>query len=395
MDPRDVRVSSRADGSSAAGCGRWVMRVLVNALPLRHGGGVAFVQQQLRALARVDPDLELHTLVSPWSQLRDIPGMVETVPVPSVPARFAYEQFVLPWRSADVLYCPANFGPVMSRAPVVLTVHNAHYYRAGFAQSENKPLRPPWKVMANHLAMRRAKAVVAVSRTLAADVSATMPGVAHKLFAVHGWCARVAIEVDADRRAAGSITCSVSRVRRRTSEVGDVVLGWARARELTGVDAALCIVGEVTRQQLSEFRVLAGTHWDRLVFLGLIKDRSVLKAVYEGAAVMVSMSTLESLSMTPSEAGSVGCPMVLSDIPVASRVRRGCRQFVPARDVDVLARVLAAGLPHWAPRSKPWVWPGTWDDNAREVLRIFRSVESSRDRLRQPGRWAQRKRRGS
>src|SRR5664280_1532671 len=98
------------------------MRILVNALGLRHGGGATLIGHQLAALAELSPDVQLHTLVSPWSELGDLPGTVETVPVRSVPTRFAYEQVRLPFRQADVLYCIGNVAPVASRAPIVLMI---------------------------------------------------------------------------------------------------------------------------------------------------------------------------------------------------------------------------------------------------------------------------------
>jgi hypothetical protein len=47
------------------------VRVIVDDLPVRHGGGAEYVRQQLRALATVDPTAEFHTLLSPWSGIED------------------------------------------------------------------------------------------------------------------------------------------------------------------------------------------------------------------------------------------------------------------------------------------------------------------------------------
>ena len=75
-----------------------------------------------RCLGRVAPSIDLHTLVSPWAEIDGLPGTTEVVPVRNVPTRFAYEQLRLPFRTADVLYCPADFAPLWSHAPIVLTV---------------------------------------------------------------------------------------------------------------------------------------------------------------------------------------------------------------------------------------------------------------------------------
>src|SRR5699024_10829278 len=154
-------------------------------LPLRQGGGVTYLEQQLAAISRVSPDIELHNLVSPWGQIGPLPGAVETVRIRSVPTRFLYEQTRLPLRKFDLLYCPANFGPLLGRRPMVLTLHNAHYYRTGLKLKGTEHLRPWWKVKANHLAMRRADAVVAISNSQAEEAIASVPDIAHKLYVIH------------------------------------------------------------------------------------------------------------------------------------------------------------------------------------------------------------------
>ena len=123
--------------------------------------------------------------MSPWSQLADLPGTVRTVRLRSVPQRFGYEVARLPFVRADVLYCPANFGPRWARTPTVLTLHNPNYYRAGLALPDTAPVRPRWKIAANRAAMRGASAVVAISQAFADDVVASVPEVAGKLRVIH------------------------------------------------------------------------------------------------------------------------------------------------------------------------------------------------------------------
>ena len=76
------------------------------------------------------------------------------VRVRSVAQRFAYEQVVLPFRRADLVYCPANFAPLFFSGPLVLTIHNPNYYGRGLELPEVAASRPWWKVKANHWAMK-------------------------------------------------------------------------------------------------------------------------------------------------------------------------------------------------------------------------------------------------
>jgi glycosyltransferase involved in cell wall biosynthesis len=86
------------------------------------------------------------------------------------------------------------------------------------------------------------------------------------------------------------------------------------------------------------------------------------------------MSLLESLSLTPLEAGSLGCPLVLSDLPVHREITKANATFVPAGDCAELTRVLRSVDGRLSPGGRPWVWPHTWEDNARDLIQIFRSV---------------------
>lgn len=355
------------------------MRILVNALPLRHGGGVTYLQQQLTALARVDTSLDLHTLVSPWIKDTAFPGAVERIAVGSVPRRFAYEQVQLPFRRADVLYCPANFAPMASRAPIVLTLHNPNYYGVGLQLPETVASRPFWKVKANHWAMRRADVVVAISESMAAEVVDTVPSVEHKLRVIHSgapdWPQAAVPFEHLPERYLLSVASAAPHKR-----VSDVVSGWARSQEGTSDGVHLVLVGGYTATQVEEHRQLAGIHADKLVHLGWVGDRRQLKWIYERATAMVLMSGLESFSMTPAEAGSVGCPLVLSDLPAHREVTQGNASFVPVGDTAALADVIREGLGRWSPGSKPWTWPVTWEDNARAFLDIFQALTPGRTR---------------
>lgn len=99
------------------------MRVLVDALPARDGGGVTYLIEEIRALEAAAPQVTLDVLVSPWAY-EAIGGSIESevrcVNAKTVVDRFAFEQTVLlkRARSYDVLYCPLNFGPMLrGRSP--------------------------------------------------------------------------------------------------------------------------------------------------------------------------------------------------------------------------------------------------------------------------------------
>lgn len=349
------------------------MRVLVDALPLRQGGGVTYFQQQMTALAEVAPDLDLHTLVAPWSKLAGLPGRTEVVPVRSVPTRFAYEMLRVPLRRSDALYCPANFGPVLHHSPMVLTLHNANYYAAASALHETQPSRPWWKVKANYLAMSRADVVVAISHSLASDVLEAVPSVEGKLTVLLNGAAEWPVPSTPVEELPEQylLTLTSAAPHKRLS---DVVTGWARARDIGRRVPALVTVGDISIRDRAAAQLAAGRHAGALCHLGQVRDRRRLKWLYEHATALISMSVLEAFPLTPGEAGAVGCPLVLSDIPAHREVTVGNGTFVPPGDVAGLADVLAGSVCDGEPGGRPWSWPSTWQDNGRGLAAILRQV---------------------
>jgi glycosyltransferase involved in cell wall biosynthesis len=104
------------------------VRVLVNALHSKSGGGVTYLNNIIPALAQ-DGDLELH-LVLHQSQLAEYEALVDFARLHifdfrmSMVRTLAWEQVALPMvakmMDADIVYSPANYGPLFIRRSVVL-----------------------------------------------------------------------------------------------------------------------------------------------------------------------------------------------------------------------------------------------------------------------------------
>lgn len=103
------------------------VRVLLNALHAKTGGGVTYLKAMLPLLAHRQ-DLACHLLIhkSQRGLLADLPDGIKLVAVDfkdGFVRRLIWEQLVLPlhaWACADVTFSPANFGPLLAPRPVVL-----------------------------------------------------------------------------------------------------------------------------------------------------------------------------------------------------------------------------------------------------------------------------------
>ncbi|HJO72351.1 MAG TPA: glycosyltransferase family 1 protein [Rhodospirillales bacterium] len=104
------------------------VRVLVNGVHAHSGGGVTYLRNMLPMLA-ADPELELHLIVHE-EQLALLGPLDARLHVHALGfrngffCRLLWEQAALPFLvrrlGADVTFSPANFGPLLAPAPVVL-----------------------------------------------------------------------------------------------------------------------------------------------------------------------------------------------------------------------------------------------------------------------------------
>ena len=104
------------------------VRVLINSIHAKSGGGVTYITNILPHLCRIE-DLELHVVIQE-DQKHLVDKLCPNATLHILPAwsRMAtvtiQEQIVVPWLAfrigADVIYSPANFGPLLSRHSVIL-----------------------------------------------------------------------------------------------------------------------------------------------------------------------------------------------------------------------------------------------------------------------------------
>jgi glycosyltransferase involved in cell wall biosynthesis len=359
--------------------------VVVDALPVHFGGGGTALVEQLAALERVAPDLELHVLAAPWNAaaLRAALGSevrgsdVRTVTVADGASRVVWEQLALPWlgRRPGVLYCPGNLAPLApTRLPVVLAVQNPNLVGRGRRLPHNRRWGRRLRVAACQVSMRRARWIVAVSESLRAEVVADQPRLADRVSVVP--LGPPAVATPSRRPAALRpevhdyvLVLANDAPHKR---LDDAVAAWGRAfGEHPDRAPHLVLAGRVEPRRRADHRHLvpAGLR-PRLVHLGPVVDRREVTWLLGHARVLVAASELESFGLTTLEAGALGCPLLLSDIPAHREVAGTHATFSPVRDVAALAGALARTEP--APERRPWSWPVSWDEHAERLAAVLR-----------------------
>ncbi|MFJ9314598.1 glycosyltransferase family 4 protein [Pimelobacter simplex] len=281
---------------------------------------------------------------------------------------------------ADLLHCPANFGPALRVLPTVVTVHDL------------LPLRhPEWVPGGRAAAVRRLqRRTLAVADRIIADSAAT----AADIEAVGG---RAGADVDVVPLGAPPVSASVSAGVRGPATAGRpfvlaggnrmphknfarLIEAWALipAGErpllvVTGSHGADPLVDEVRRHGLAGDVDLRG--W---------VDAAELADLYATASAYVFPTLFEGFGLPVLEAMAAGCPVLASDLPVlheaggdametfdpasAPGIAAAVRRLVadPARQ----AELRAAGLQRAAEL--------TWRRTAEQTVASYRRVAAAR-----------------
>ncbi|GIU83795.1 MAG: hypothetical protein KatS3mg008_0570 [Acidimicrobiales bacterium] len=366
------------------------MRVLVDACAVRVGGGLSYARSQLAALEKVAPDLELEVLASPWNARElasSLRSRVKTLPAFDVPSRFLLEQLVLSSRRADVVYCPNNFGPLVRirAVPVVLTLQNPNYVGRGRRLPQNRGALRRAKIALSRLSMARADRLVVISESLRDELAVDSPRLALEAVVLQsgapGWegPAHPPDGVPLPRRFFLSLANDYPHKR-----LDDCVRAWVAAHRLReggdGEVPGLVMVGEIAPARRAALRSLVPAPLRRrLVFTGSLADRAAVRWLLENAVAAVSTSELEAHPLTPAEAGSVGCPIMLSDIPPHREVAGEHAEYFRVGDVETLGELMSN---RFARRPRRWSWPVTWEENALGLARVLREVADGSRRVR-------------
>ena len=362
-------------------------RVLYNATAARVGGGLIYAINQVATLAE-QTDLEATVLVAPWNRglfaelLTGAPrATVREVKLANASHRFAWEQIGLPVlaRRFDVVVSPANFGPLLRSTPGILIQQNANYVGQGPQLPQNAAVGRRVKIRLSHWSMRRATAVVAISDALADEIRSEPKLRDIALTVIRSGAASPRSDAT-DPTPHGAevisglvgddpyvlVVASDYPHKRLDDAASAVPLLDAQS---PAVPRHVVFVGDVTSERREVLRRMAHPFGDRLHFVGVVADRDLLDDFSRGAAVSIAPTELESWDLVLHEAAAVGCPLVVSDIPVHREIAGPDVVFFPVGDVDRLVGAIVEVTSH--PRPRPWSFDRSWSEHGRELADLM------------------------
>ena len=247
---------------------------------------------------------------------------------------------------------------------VIFTHHGADYDRQKWGTIAKGMLR-----LGEWLGVRFANAVIVVAPSLAEQLKARFPAQAGRVHYVPN--GRTIVANSSEQKSILKTLNIGARgyvltVGRLVPEKGFHLL--VDAMERAGTGKKLVIVGGA--QHESQYsRELSGRASSHVIFAG-VQDRATLQTLYENAELFVLPSFHEGLPISALEAGSAGCPLLLSDIPGNRDLGLPQSHYFKAGDVDDLVRALREPLQRYVVSPHDFV-RFDWDQIAAQTLAIY------------------------
>jgi len=315
------------------------------------GGVESHCEELLPRLAERAPQLEIVALGrAPYigKEKRNYRG-VKVVPLPS-PTRQSIETLVSSFLGvlyarrirARAVHIHALASGLMAPLAkllgmkVILTIHGADYQRAKWGRAARTLLR-----LGERFGVNNADAVVCVAPSLTKQLQGAYPARAERIAFVPNGAPPLRPEGDEGEVLSRfglkprEFVLAVSRL-----EPGKGLELLIDAFRKSGCDKKLVIVGGAHHEADYAGQLMKAAD-GRIVFAGM-QPRGVLAHLYRNAALFVLPSLHEGLPICALEAGSVGCPLLLSDIPGNRDLGLPDTHYFPSGDVASLSEALKA-----------------------------------------------------
>jgi len=360
--------------------------VAFNLMSARVGGGLTYAISQTKAFLDVWPHDRLLVLTSPWNdeEIRAaIPHSTIMLRARSALHRYMLEQTLLARLSrregVDVIYGIGNFLPLFpTSCRTLMTLQNPTYVGEGRHLQNSPSILERTKVQLSHASMRRAELVITISNSLEAALRTEprLQRVKSKVILSGGpnWQDVTSSPVAPDELTSAPFLLSVANDYPH-KRLDDIATAFGAALGSMPSETMLVFVGDIAPARQHVLAALGGAPRAHIVFLGPVSNRGTVKWLYERALGAVSASELEAFPLTPAEAATLQCPLVLSDIPPHREVASGAGVLFPKGDIAELARhmvrIAMVGRRDSAPA---WAWSTSWHQNAVQLADAIREV---------------------
>jgi len=381
------------------------MKIAINALSAKTGGGVTYLNRLIYYLRGVDGQNEYYIFVTQNNHekiiaFEDPRFRVIEVHIWSLLHRLLYEQFALPILlkrlNIDVVYAPAEIAPLLAPCAVVLGIQNSNaYYKVPIKRSAAEKLKFWVLRQLAKLSSRKASRIIFVSNTACRDIAAKLKANPAKTRAIHH-----GVELDrfqrielaenstfADRLIGSGkyILCLSALARHKNIEA--LIKAYAALDGKFQAHYKLVIAGRKTPPYGDELTALMHqlNLAKKVIFTGEIAHKNA-PSLYQGASLFVLPSYLETFGIPLIEAMAAGVPVIAANASAIPEVVGDAGLLFDPNDSDELRVRMETVLSNPKLREE-LIQKGleraktfSWEKCAKETLSVFKEASLSKRR---------------
>jgi glycosyltransferase involved in cell wall biosynthesis len=377
------------------------MKIFIDALSAKAGGGITYMQYLPNDLASVDKDNDYLILISKRYQkglIHDLPSNFHyyQVNIPSKPVviRLSWEQFILPFilfrEHADLLYVVTETACFLSPCPVIIAIRNPNVY-ADFSQLiglGNKMKRLIQRLITK-LSVRKAAKVIFVSESSMKQAIRKIPVPAPKRMVIyHGFDHSFVFQnssLPPKLSWLGQkdfILCVSNVSRHKNCPTLIKAYSLLLMQATTEQTPDLVIVGGISDQGAYK-SIMHLIHENdlqqRVHLVGTVKH-STLPSIYKAAKLFVLPSLQETFGHPLIEAMASGVPIIASSIPVIQEICQEAALYFDPNNPDELRAKMEHMLSDPELREK-LIQKGlerakqfSWGKCAKQTLAVFKEA---------------------
>ncbi len=328
------------------------------------GGGVTYLNKLIKYFANHDHVNKYYVYASGNSAIQSFKNtsinltyLVHKLPKYSIFARIFWEQFVLPFslkkHSVQILFCPANIGPIFFNFPFVLVVQNIAMFNDDLIRSETpyQKLRLLFLRLLTKHSMLRAEKVIFISKASQKALCGKYGIDYEKTIVIyhgnegHFHLNQIVKSKTENRYNLEKYILCVSNIY-KFKNFYELILAFIKIKDKIDQNMKLVFIGQSFDNEYNEKLqkvIAANSCRDRIKFIGHVPHKD-LPLLYAHSTLYAYPSTIESFGKTLIEAMASGATVVASNIEPIPEVCGDAALYFNPNDPDDIAEKLMMAL---------------------------------------------------
>jgi len=375
------------------------MKILINVLSAKEGGGLIYLENLIDSLEKIVKKDEMYVLIGKYNFNNLYKKKFENTyfiktNVTNTIHRLLYEQFIIPIivkkKKINILYSPAEIISFFAPCYKVLGVQNSNIYYDIFVKRTIKErLRYILLKFLAKISMKKSDKIITVSEEFKRQILKVNHIPNNKIIFIHhgihssefskDYCAKECLIKGIKISQFNYILCVAHLWRHKNIEV--LIDAYKKLDSKLRVKYKLIVVGE---KETSYYKELMKRSEKRelnkdIIFLGNVNHQDI-KKIYTQADLFVFPSKLESFGIPLIEAMASGVPIIASNTTAIPEVLADAGLLFNSDDSDELAVKIDKVLTNKNLRRKlidkgqERVQNFSWKKTARKTLKVFEEV---------------------